>query len=41
MLEIDGMFVPISKNEEEFFFLEEFLKAEKSIRLTYKRASRD
>jgi hypothetical protein len=29
MLEIDGMFVLISKNEEEPFFLEELVKADK------------
>jgi hypothetical protein len=42
MLEIDGVLLPISENEEEFFVLEELLKAEKSIRLTHKQAtSRD
>jgi hypothetical protein len=42
MLEIDEVFIPISENEEEFFALEEFLKAEKRIRLTHKQAtSRD
>jgi hypothetical protein len=39
MLEIDGVFVPISKNEEESFILEEPLKAEESIRLTHRQAT--
>jgi len=37
MLEIDEVLVPISENEEQSFVLEEFLKAEKSIRLAHKR----
>jgi hypothetical protein len=42
MLEIDGVLIPISENEEESFALEELLKAEKSIWLTHNQAtSRD
>jgi len=42
MLKINGVLVSISENEEEFFILEELLKAETGIRLTHKQAiSRD
>jgi hypothetical protein len=41
MLEIDGVLVLISENEKKLFVLEKLLKAEKSIQLTHKQATRD
>ena len=39
MIEINGVLVLISENEEEFFVLEELLKTEKSIQSTCKQVA--
>jgi hypothetical protein len=39
MLEIDGVLIPISENEEEPFALKELLEAERSILLAHKQAT--